>query len=208
MSETYTDGFFYHPDGAKPAAIAERMVAGKINPRLDDVFSVAIQETKDERRANEKRVNRLLSRIDAIHDELARLAEAQKALDDRLNQQHHAIKKYQQSGKIDDELLTPKCAQLIDQERKAITEAEFDSVEDTLPLSEGWEKCGQRVDDEFIYVTFKRQRAIKGKSPSDRVKAKIVKALDLFRAPTFDRQDRVDLCGRLGSLCPINPGAP
>ena len=208
MSEMYTDGFFYHPDGAKPSAIAERIAAGRINPRLDDVFAIAVQETKDDKRANVKRRNRLLARIDKINAELARLDLAQQALDERLKRQDHAIGLYQQSGKIDDELLTPKCAQLIDQERKADTEAELDAVEDTLPVPEGWDKCGQRVDDKFIYVTFKRQRAIKGKSPSDRVKAKIVKALDLFRAPDFARQDRVELGGRLGSLSPINPGAP
>jgi hypothetical protein len=208
MSEMYTDGFFYHPDGAKPSAIAERIAAGRINPRLDDVFAIAVQETKDERRANVKRKNRLLARTDEINAELVRLDQAQQALDERLKRQHHAIEIYQQTGKIDDELLTPKCARLIDQERKAIAEAEFDSVDDTLPVPKGWDKCGQRVDDKFIYVTFKRQRAIKGKSPSDRVKAKIVKALDLLRDPNFDRQDRVQLWDLLGSLSPINPGAP
>jgi hypothetical protein len=148
----------------------------------------------------------LLARIDKINSEVARLEQAQEALDDRLDRQHRAIEKYQRTGKIDEELLTPKCAKLIGQEHKADTEAEFEAVKDTLP--EGWEVSGKRMDDEFIYVTLKRQRAIKSKSPSDRVNAKILKTLDMFRAPTFDRQDRVDLCGRLGSLSPINPGAP
>jgi hypothetical protein len=206
MIETCTDGFFYHPDGAKLPSIVERIATGKVNPRLDDVFAVAVQETKDEKRANARRTNRLLARIDEINTELPRLERAQEALDDRLERQHRAIEIYQQTGEIDEELLTPKCVKLVGQEGQADTEAEFEAVSDTLP--ESWEVIDKRVDDEFIYVTLKRQRTIKVDHPSNRVKSKIRQVLDLFRGPAFDRQDRVQLWDWLGSLSPINPGAP
>ena len=41
MIETYTDGFFYHPDDA----VAQRVNDGELNPRLDDLFVTALEET-------------------------------------------------------------------------------------------------------------------------------------------------------------------
>lgn len=177
--DTVTDGLFYHPDGADLSSIKKRIASGKINPRLDDVFAVAIQETKEEKRASVKRANSMLARLDKIYTELAlpadecvnakranqlitrrheinadlvRLGRIDRALDDRLRRQHHALETYQETGEVDEDLLTPKCATL---------------------YSEKWKV-----------------------------------ALDLYRAPDFDRQDRVQLWDRLGSLSPINPGVP
>ena len=208
MTETYTDGFFYHPKGTKPAAIAERIATGEVNPRLDDVFSVAIQETKDERRANAQRENRLLARIDEIKAGMKRLAAENAALDARLAQQHEAIAKYQQGDDLDEAeraLLTPKCDRLARDLLKADADAEYEAVKETLPA--GWEATGHRCDDDFIYVTIRRERVRKA-SPEESIRKKIQRVLNLFFAPDFDRQGRVQLWDRLGTLGPINPAAP
>lgn len=202
----YTDGFFYHPDGATLAAIVGRIASGEINPRLDDVFALALQETKDEKHANSLRIRRLRADKDAIDKEIARLEKKQLELDDRFARQHRAIGAYQETGEID-EILTPDCDKLVADERKKDVRAEFDEVEVTLP--DGWEECGKRVDDDFLYVTMRRRRSPnKAEPPAERVKSKVAKALDLFRAPTFDRRNRIQLPDRLATMSPINPGAP
>lgn len=206
MLDTYQDGFFYHPGGAKPADIAGRIASGAVNPRLDDVFAVAIQETKDRKCSNTQRINRLLARMDAINAEIDRLERANAALDDRVEQQHRAVEHYQKTGEIDDDLLTPLCAKQLKQEVRADAEAEFEAVKNDLPA--GWDAISHRIDDEFIYVTLRRERSLRAVPPRQRLKERIAKVLDHFRQPTFERHGRAQLWDRLGTLSPIQRGAP
>ena len=80
MNETYTDGFFYHPD----ATVAQRVNDGALNPRLDDIFVTALEETVSAKAAAEKRVARLRNRLSEIEEEIAK-ADAEVR---RINEHH------------------------------------------------------------------------------------------------------------------------
>jgi hypothetical protein len=207
MTALYTDGFYYHPDGTKPGDVARRLAAGASNPRLDDLFALAIHETKDAIRLNDKRKDRLLARLDAIEAEIAHADQEDRELSARLVHQHDAAAKYQRGDDLDEverELLTPKCEALVREQSHIDVEAEFKRHADTI--SEEWEVTGKRLDDEFIYVTMKRKRLTRT-SPELTVVKKIKKAIDLLFAPDFPRECRVQTWNRSGTLSPINPGA-
>ncbi len=206
MSSLYVDGFFYHPDGALPAHVSTRVADGTINPRLDDLFAVAIQETRDALSASAKRRDRLFARLDAIEAEIALIDDEEKEIEARLGYQHEVIAKYQRGDDLDEaerELLTPKNIQPIRPDKKK-EKAELDEHQKTIP--EGWEVANRRVDDEFVYFTIKRERTAKIASIAT-VTKRVAKALDQFFAPDFNRKSRVQVWDRLGTLSPIFPGA-
>lgn len=206
MGDTFTGGFFYHPDGVSAVDVAKRVIDGTIDPRLDDLFSVAIQETKEAIRAGEKRAARLLARRDQIEVEMLRIEQEEAELNARIASQHEAVAKYQRGEELSDsevQLLTPACAQS-QRPSKTEVEAEFDQHRQSIP--EGWEVTGTRMDEDFIYVTMKRERVSK-KPPTETVTGKIKAALQLFFAPGFKRESRVRYSDRLGTLSPIVPGA-
>ncbi|AXI55003.1 hypothetical protein C1J05_11325 [Sulfitobacter sp. JL08] len=209
-TEMFTDGFFFHPEGSEPSAIARRIATGATNPRLDDIFSVALKETRDEYAAKKRRSERLDVRLGEIRREIAQLENELQAVATRSNEQHKAIEKYQAGENLSDderELLTPKCTHLESDQRKTDTQTEFERHSQTFEGLEkqGWEVEDKRVDDGYLYVTIK-QKAVKTQAVVERVSKKIAEALALYFAPSFERISRVPR-HHLASLSPINPGA-
>ena len=149
----------------------------------------------------------MLARLGQIEAELAWLALEEQEINARLISQHEVIAKYQRGDDLDEserELVTPKCASLVHEQQSEDLDSEFARHADSIP--EGWEITNKRMDDEFIYVTIKRERSTR-KSAEATVLKKVKNALDLFFAPEFKRDERVRYTDRLGSLSSAMPGA-
>ena len=149
----------------------------------------------------------MFARLDQIEAELARLVAEEQEINARLISQHEVIAKYQRGDDLDEserELVTPKCASLVHEQQSEDLDSEFARHADSIP--EGWEVTNKRMDDEFIYVTIKHRRKTRT-SAADVMRKNIKKAVDLFFAPHFDREEHVQYWSRLGSLGPIVPGA-
>jgi len=179
---------------------------GTFDPRIDDVFAEAIEETKAAKNAKEKQIERLITRIEAIKTQIENLTTEGEELDRKLVEQHDGVAKYQSGEDLDETeraILTPVCAELSSMSRSNEVEAEFDQHEDAIP--EGWEVTDKRFKDDFIYITIRRERVTR-RTPESRVLKKIERAVARFFVPTFDRTIRARR-DRLGTLSPINPGA-
>lgn len=119
---------------------------------------------------------------------------------------HEAVAKYQRGEELsgaERELLTPTCAQPEKPSKEEI-EAELQQHKDSIP--EGWELTGTRMDDEFIYVTMKRE-CVDRKPTKTTVADKVRAALELFFVPGFNRERRVQYSSSRGIYSPIVPGA-
>ncbi|MFY0661459.1 MAG: hypothetical protein JXR15_13280 [Shimia sp.] len=197
------DGFFY-PHNATTAAVIQKR---KFDPMRDDLFAEALAQTKRSKEQNDSKVERLKKRLRAIGDEIDELAVVGAELDEKWTAQHDAIEAYQNGGSLDEDqraLLTPQCSELVKDERRNALDAEFEQHEGSIP--EGWEITGKRQDDDFIYVTIRRERVTKSQ-PEETAASKIKKALAQFFKPGFDRDFRVRW-DQLGTLSPIVRGAP
>lgn len=207
MNETYTDGFFYHPD----AAVAQRVDDGSLNPRLDDVFVTALEETVSAKSAAEKRVARLRARLSQIEGEIAEAGAEVERINEHHQRQYAAMAKYERGDELDaDEqtLLTPKFSGLVGEQRKANVEAQFVNHKDVFDKLEAddWKVEGKRLEGGFLYVTVKR--AVDAvPAPEVTVAKKVAKAIAKFFSPDFNRGERVHMWDRLASLQPVNPGA-
>lgn len=210
MTEAFTDGFFFHPDGTKPASIVARIASGEINPHLDDVFTVALEETKAKQDKIFDRRQRLISRMEQIENELAALENEERDLVERYADQYEAISRYQETGEID-EILIPSCEAIERAEVEADRNAEIEAVSSELSIPDDWQVERKRVDDEYVYVTLKRKRenVLDGR-PEDRARKKIQKVIDLFRSPDFDREQRIQFWNSRfrANIQPIIPAAP
>lgn len=206
MIETYTDGFFYHPD----AAVAQRVVGGDLNPRLDDIFVTALEETVAARTVAEKRVSRLKNRMSEIEAQIAEAEEEVARIEAHHQRQYDAMAKYERGDDLnaEQELLTPEFSNLVTEQRKADLEDQFDAHREVFGRlsDDGWETENKRIEDGFLYVTVKRAVEV-AEAPESKVATKVAKALAKFFAPSFDRGERVHMWDRLASLQPLNPGA-
>ena len=207
MNETFTDGFFYHPDDT----MAKRIVAGNVNPRLDDIFILAIKEAKVDHDAKLKRLERLEDRKANIDAEIAHATEEVNEAARRSQHQHDAIAKYQRGDELDDderEILTPECRHLVGDQRQVDVENQFKKHAKAIKKLEAdnWKVEDKHIKDGCLYVTIK-QELVKHIPTEIKVAKKIAKAMAKFFAPDFERQERVQFWNRLGSLNPINPGA-
>lgn len=207
MNETYTDGFFYHPDDA----VAQRVSSGDLNPRLDDLFATALEETVSAKAAAEKRVTRLMNRLSEIEDEIAKADADVARINEHHQRQYEAMAKYERGDNLDaDErsLLTPEFSNLVNDQRKADVESQFEEHEDVFEKLEAddWSIEKKRVEDGFLYVTVKRAVEVIT-TPEVKVAKRVAKALAKFFSPDFDRAERVHMWDRRASLRPLNPGA-
>nr|WP_170505706.1 hypothetical protein [Ruegeria arenilitoris] len=109
---------------------------GTFDPRIDDVFAEAIEETKVAKKAKEKQIERLITRIEAIKTQIENLTTEGEELDRKLVAQHDGVAKYQSGEDLDETeraILTPVCAELSSMSRNNEVEAEFDQHEDAIP---------------------------------------------------------------------------
>ena len=207
MNDTYSDGFFYHPDGVTSGDVSRRIALRAVNPRLDDLFAVAVEETKAAIRAIDTRKSRLLARLDEIEAQLTQLDLESAELDVRLSKQHEIIAKYQSGVSLSEDdrsCISPGCQKQSLLEARNDQKKAFEAVEAELP--KGWEKVGHRVKDDFLYVTIRK------KCPSQTqarvpIRELVHEAMSNFFATEFKRQNWVPMWDRLGSLSPIHPGA-
>ncbi|AUH34678.1 hypothetical protein [Paracoccus tegillarcae] len=207
MNETYTDGFFYHPD----AAVAQRVADGELNPRLDDLFVTALEETVSAKAAAEKRVTRLKNRLSEIEDEIAKADAEVARINERHKHQYEAMAKYERGDELDAQeqgLLTPKFSSLVNEQRRADIESQFEEHEGAFEKLEAddWSIERKRVEDGFLYVTVKRAVEVVV-APDTKVAKRVAKAIAKFFSPDFDRAERVHMWDRRASLRPLNPGA-
>lgn len=207
MNETYTDGFFYHPD----AAVAQRVNDGELNPRLDDIFVTALEETVSAKAAAEKRVARLRNRLSEIEDEIAKADAEVQRINEHHQRQYEAMAKYERGEDLDGDeqkLLTPEFSSLVSDQRKADVESQFEEHQGAFDKLEadGWETENKRIEDGFLYVTVKRVVEVVA-APEAKVAKRVAKAIAKFFSPDFDRAERVHMWDRRASLRPLNPGA-
>ena len=207
MNETYTDGFFYHPD----AAVAQRVNDGELNPRLDDIFVTALEETVSAKAAAEKRVTRLRNRLSEIEEEIAKADAEVERINEHHQRQYEAMAKYERGEDLDGDeqkLLTPEFSGLVIDQRKADVEIQFEEHQSAFEKLEadGWETENKRIEDGFLYVTVKRAVEVVA-APEAKVAKKVAKAIAKLFSPDFDRAERVHMWDRRASLRPLNPGA-
>lgn len=194
-------------DQTKPQRLVERMLRGEIDPANDDFFIVALEETKRAAEQKEQRIARLQAQMDKLQAEIAAEQRAQTDLQQTYREQVEAIERYQKTGEIAD-CIIPKCE---DAERKAEADArrdERDAVD--LETPEGWERSSVRVDDEFVYVTFRKQRSNGGEAPSE-VRSRVIDAVALFGGlQAKQRRERLQLWNRIGryTIMPIAANGP
>lgn len=204
MTGEFTGGFFFN---SAASAVEKRLLSGQVDPRLDDVFALALGETKVAREKIDKRERRLLAQLDRIEEEIRRLGAERVEIEARLSKQHEILSRYQEGEALTNEerdLVTPALSAEKTAEDKVARDEALAAVEDTLP--EGWEKVGHRVADGFIYVTIKRA-VVNTAQAVEPLAQRVRKALAVFFAPDFDRQGRVQVWNRRASLAPIVPGA-
>ena len=99
----YTEAFFYHPDGASPSAVSQRIMEGQFNPYLDDPFALAIQDTKDLLRRNAQKLSRVLTRAGGASEAIAPVENRRSDLVAHLRAQHEAVAKYQRGDALNAE---------------------------------------------------------------------------------------------------------
>lgn len=199
------DGFFL--PAQKKATSSSLIRDHKIEPRRDDLFAEALRETKVAQSGNTARIDRLRKRLQTIKDDIAALEAENVVLEEKLVSQHEAIDAYQNGETLDAgqrDLLTPQCHDLVKDESKQALQAEFEEHEGSIP--DGWEVTGKRQDDDYIYVTMRRERVTQSQ-PTETAASKVKKALAQFFKPGFDRNFRIRW-DQLGTLAPIVRGGP
>lgn len=201
-----TDNGFFFP-AEKKATTSTLIRDRKLDPHRDDLFAEALKDTKDAQAGKDARIERLKKRLLSIQDDIIALEADNAELEQKLVRQHHAIDAYQSGDPLSDEqrdLLTPQCRDLVADESKTALQNEFKRHKGSIP--DGWEVTGKRQDDDYIYVTIRRERVTNSK-PVETAAAKVKKALAQFFNPGFDRDFRVRW-DQLGTLSPIVRGAP
>lgn len=147
------DGIFNHVEGSSPRNVAERMIDGRLNVRLDDPFGLTFEEMND-------KIERLKKRqADAEHRAMVLADEVQRAEEEK-QQLLAARQQFYETGEIDPSLI-PECSGIHASERQSFNRETLDAAEQTLSETvegEGWEIDRRRADDEFVYITVKRRR--------------------------------------------------
>jgi len=179
---------FFNPERSRPVDIADRIVDGTVNPHLDDLFSVSLQETVSEAEAVRTKMLRLAVRKAQIERELQELEAKHERLVGEFDEKRSAIEQYQESGEVAD-ILLPDTAKLAGAEEDRLAKEEVKKID--IPLPNGWEITNRRADEEYYYVTVRCARPERPIEVPEQVQEAVSKAFENYSAPEFDRQARV-----------------
>ncbi len=197
------DGIFAHQEGANPRNVVERLLDGRVNPRLDNPFAMTFEElTNRIAKANKQKFD-AEHKVRALANEITRLEKQQRDLVD-------AQRRFIDTGEIDPSLI-PECDHVVAQqtsERNGIAcKAARAVIEDTVK-AEGWQVERTHADDQFVYVTIKRRREefdTVDEPQKERIVARVREAIE-SRKDAF-RQFLAPM-RRRASTAPVNPAAP
>lgn len=194
-------------DQTKPTRILARLLSGEIDPANDDFFILALEETKRAAEVKEQRIARLMAQMDKIQSAITSEQRSQADLQTTYREQLEAIERYQKTGEIAD-CIVPKCE---DATRKADADVRRDELEAvSLEAPEGWDRSSVRVDDDFVYVTFRKRRSNGAALPSE-VRSRVIDAVARFTClQAKQRRERLQLWNRLGryTTMPIAANGP
>lgn len=195
-------GFFYTPGTGTPS---QRIVAGDADLRNDDFFQVAKEELETANKANKRQKKRLIKERQHIEKELARVNRALAKDEERIAAFDEAVAKYKRGEELSNEekeRLRPSCESVVKkaegEEIKAAVR-ELPQPPDTL---KGWEKCADRTDGEYAYITYRHRL------PETEVRKSAVKRIEQVVDEVFaDDFPRDALLPVWQSLTPIEPRA-
>lgn len=151
--KTVVDGLFYHPEGDEPADVLKRLVEGTTNPRLDDPFEPALDETRMEMKRLREQLWNAKARVAILEHEQIRVQK-------RLEAQYKAKAHYAETGEIDP-ILVPSCEALAKVEVAAQDKKVKEDIGFELPTEleeNGWLKKSVRVTEHEILVTIRKIR--------------------------------------------------
>lgn len=188
MGRQFTKGFFFNPERSRPVDIADRIVKGAVNPHLDDLFSVSLQETVSAAETVRTKMMRLAVRKAQIERELSELEAEHERLVGEFDEKREAIDHYQESGEIS-EILLPDTELLIENEDARVASEEVKEIDISLP--DGWEITNRRADEEYYYVTVRCARPDHQNDTLEKIESAVTDAFSAYTAPDFDRQARV-----------------
>lgn len=203
------DGFFHHPDGNAPEKQMQRLLAGEHNTAFDGLFSTTISEVDGDIKEAELLRQKLLSQLVDLRKKLLSL----RANRDEIKQ---AVQTFEDTGEIAP-VLIPACDAMVAKEQAALRKAdapikatEIDDAKSDLAekLPDDWDISETTADDEFVYVTIKRRRAVVAaeRPSSDETRSQIIErvrqAFETYRADFLDRARPLRLMA-----VPANPRA-
>lgn len=171
------DGFFHHPHGNAPSTQLQRLLNGEHNTAYDNLFSTTISEVDGGIREAELLRQQLLSQLLDLRKKLLSLREHKNEIEE-------AVQAFEKTGEVAP-VLIPACDALVAKKqadlRKAdapIKAAEIDEAKADLAkrLPDEWGVAETKADDEFVYITIKRRRAVvAAERPSnDETRARII----------------------------------
>ena len=196
------DGIFAHQEGATPRHVVERLLDGRVNPRLDNPFAMTFEELKDRIAKAKKQKFDAEHRVRALANEITRLEQQQRDLVE-------ALQRFVETGEIDPSLI-PECDHVVAEqasERNGIACKAARAVIEDKVKAEGWQVERTHADDQFVYVTIKRRREefdTVEEPQKERIVARVRDAIE-SRKDAF-RQFLAPM--RRASTAPVNPAAP
>ncbi|MBK0327894.1 hypothetical protein I5535_11380 [Rhodobacteraceae bacterium F11138] len=203
------DGFFRHPDGDAPVKQMQRLLAGEHNPTYDGLFSTTISEVDGEIREAELLRRKLLSQLVEVRRKLVSLRADKEEIE-------QAVRTFEETGEIA-EVLLPTCDAMVAKEQASLRKAdepiraeEIDDAKADLSdkLPDRWDIAETTADEEFVYVTIKRRRAVvAAKRPSkeetrSRIIERVRQAFETYRTDFLERARPLRLMA-----VPANPRA-
>jgi hypothetical protein len=176
MSEI-RDGFFHHPHGNAPATQLQRLLNGEHNTAYDSLFSTTISEVDGGIREAELLRQQLLSQLLDLRKKLLSLREHKNEIEE-------AVQSFEETGEIAP-VLIPACDAMVAKEQadlrktdvpKKATEIHNAKADLKKKLPDEWGVVETNADDEFVYITIKRRRAVvAAERPSnDETRARII----------------------------------
>lgn len=188
MGRQFVQGFFFNPERSRPVDIAGRIVDGSVNPHLDDLFSVSLQQTVSDAEAVRTKMMRLAVRKAQIERELLELESEHERLVGEFDAKREAIDHFQESGEVSD-ILLPDAEKLTQAEDARRASEEVKEINMSLP--DGWEITNRRADEEYYYVTVRCARPDHQNDTPEKIESAVAEAFSAYMAPDFDRQARV-----------------
>lgn len=164
------DGLFFHPKGEKAADILKRMLDGTVNPRLDDPFLPAVEETREEGKRLKKQIQRAEQRLNQLRGML-------KSLDEKAAAQQAAIEHYAETGEIDP-VLVPTCEEVAKSEAAEEAQKVKEETAFVMPPeleTDGWHRKSVHVTEREIIVTICKRRPHNTATVEDKAKAVVEK---------------------------------
>lgn len=156
----------------KVTAIRDRIVGGEVDPEVDDIVAVALDEQREEIGKGEKKIARIKDRLLELQADL----EAEEAKDVARRESYRDMqmqaREWKEHGGPLPDALIPACEKAI--RKMAAEEAANDRDSVDVEAPDGWEQHDVRSDDDYVYVTFRRARAT---MTPDAVRKKVAKAI-------------------------------